>query len=127
MKPILKRESLSAMRKSTLLIVFVAVQIFLVSDIKAETLQFSCVWDGHYKVGISVDTDTMIATRDDAGSNYKVMKITDKAVFLQLEIPDRYLVALQVIERPSGGWHDIIVYGDGRQSALEGGNCEEIK
>jgi len=93
--------------------------------LNAEVIDFVCSWENREGINISVDIETLTASRDDGGSSYKVMNITEKAVFLQLEMPDWYLVTVQVLERPAGDWHDIIVYDDGRVSAVAGGTCIE--
>ena len=98
---------------------------FLPLPAGADVLEFACSWNDDTGIKITVDTTELTATRDDGGSDYKVLNITDKAVFLQLNMPGWYLVTVQVLERPSGGWHDVIVYDDGQVSAIEGGVCIE--
>lgn len=91
----------------------------------AEVLDFVCSWDNRAGINISVDTEVLTAFRDDSNSGYKVMNITERAVFLQLEMSVSNRVAVQILERPAGNWHDILVYDDGRVSAVAGGNCIE--
>ncbi len=107
--------------------VFAGTLAFLLFPIhaSAEALDFVCSWDNKAGISISVDTDELTAFRSDGGLSYKVMNITEKAVFLQLEMPDWYLVGVQVLERPAGDWHDIIVYDNGRVSAVANGTCIE--
>ena len=99
--------------------------LFVPTYLNAEVIYFVCSWENKAGINISVDTEALTASRDDGGSSYKVMNITEKAVFLQLERPGWYRVAVQVLERPAGDWHDIIAYDDGRVSAVAGGTCIE--
>lgn len=92
---------------------------------KSEVLNFVCSWEHSAGINVSIDTEELTAFRDDGGASYKVMNITDKAIFLQVENPYSRLVAIQILERPAGNWHDIIAYDDGRVSAIAGGSCIE--
>lgn len=107
--------------------VFAGTLAFLLvpTYLNAEVINFVCSWENKTGINISVNIDALTASRGDGGLNYKVMNITEKAVFLQLVRPDWYLVAVQVLERPAGDWHDIIAYDDGRVSAVAGGTCIE--
>ena len=93
----------------------------------ADVLKFLCSWDNTSGVSFTVDTTTLIATRDDGGVDYAVLKITEDAVFISPKTPYSYHLTVQILERPSGGWHDIFVYNDGKVSAINGGTCIERK
>jgi hypothetical protein len=93
----------------------------------SDVLTFACSWEGKSGIEITIDTIELTAVRDDGGARYRVLNITDEAIFLHLKIPNSYRVGVQVLERPSGGWHDIIIYDDGKVSAIEDGVCIERK
>ena len=111
--------------QSVLPSILMTALMFTANAATASKINFACVWDGQDEIGIVVDTVELTASRNDSGAGYTLLNVTEKAVFLQVIKSHWNRVAVQVIERPSGGWHDIVINDDGSQSALEGGVCVE--
>ena len=96
----------------------------------AETISFLCSWDEQKPIGISVDTSSMTATRNDGGYGYNVLKVSSGGVWLVVDNPASIdLAAIQMIERAGqngGKWVDITTSAtSGFVSAIVGGRCWE--
>jgi hypothetical protein len=100
------------------------------STAMAETISFLCSWDERKPIGISVDTSSMKATRNDGGYEYNVLKVSTGGVWLLVDNPRSIdSAAIQMIERAGqngGKWVDLTTSAtSGFVSAIAGGRCWE--
>ncbi len=119
------------MKIRTLLLV---IAIFFSSNIvyAKDKIIFDCSWDNNKPIQITVDPSLGIATRNDGGKNYKIIKISKYAVWLEVVEPNNYVnLKVQMLERSAasnkkvGRWVDTIHYLNGTTSSISGGVCWE--
>jgi hypothetical protein len=100
----------------------------------ASVLSFQCSWDQKAPITISVDTNTMTASRDDGGKPYRVVKVSKWGVWLLVDEPANVAgAAVQMIVRPAalagpdsaGKWIDVVIGITGAVSPIDGGMCWE--
>lgn len=93
---------------------------------------FDCSWDNNKPIQITVDPSLGIATRGDGGKNYKIIKISKYAVWLEIVEPKNPIsLKVQMLQRGSatnkkaGNWVDIVTSTSGITSSINGGLCWE--
>lgn len=103
----------------------------LASSEAAEVI-FTCTWQNEKPIKITVNPSKGIATRDDGGSKYNVIKITKYAVWLEVSQPKNQAgIAIQMIQRgeavnnKAGKWVDVVMSMNGTVSPIAGGVCWE--
>jgi hypothetical protein len=94
---------------------------------------FLCSWENRTPIEITVDPQTMTASRNDGGLPYEVLKITAWGVWLEVFEPDNVAgMAVQMIERRDyegadaslpGKWVDVVIAITGAVTPIDGGQC----
>ena len=118
---------------------FVAFFAISAPAIAEETLTFQCSWDEKKPIEIKVNASSGIATRNDGGLSYNVIKITMYAVWLEVKEPSNPTgMKIQMIQRGkavqrdgepinerAGKWVDVAFSMTGTISPIDGGKCWE--
>ena len=109
-----------------------------------KTIKFLCTWEDAAPLTITVNPNTMKASRDDGGKTYTIAKITEMGVWLIVDDPNNlFSLAMQMIQRgkastpykkldagkpySAGSWIDVgsTLMGEGSVDSISGGKCWE--
>ena len=111
---------------------FLAVSVAFSEKAYAEEIKFQCSWDNSNPIGIAVDTNKRVATRDVDGKSYEVIKATRSAIWLADSASiDESELGTQMIQRAGsekskgGKWMHVSHSPGGTVTTTEGGICWE--
>lgn len=120
------------MNKNQSFVVFCLLLFFSFISHANSTIIFTCSWNNEKPINIVVNTDNNSASRSDIENFYKVIKITNLAVWLMVNEPTtKNGISIHMIQRAdtvngkAGKWIDIISNSKGNVTPINGGICWE--
>tara|TARA_R100001369_G_scaffold91690_1_gene133711 strand:- start:383 stop:766 length:384 start_codon:yes stop_codon:yes gene_type:complete len=107
----------------------ISILIFSPTILAEEIMKFSCSWEKAKPINITVDLKNRVGSRDDGGMNYRILKVTPYALWMEVVDPiDEWKFKIQMIEVPTDGakagrWVDTVHSTTGWVSSIDGGVC----